>query len=400
MSAKKMGLGRGLNTLIPKAPIVDEEDIEQVKKKVSRSSKTKKKEETKKELTLPIDKIEPNPDQPRNQFDEDTLQELADSIKQYGMLQPILVTPKDDFYEIIAGERRWRAAKQAGLNEVPVMIRKYNENEIVEIALIENIQRDNLNPIEEAMAYKRLMEEFELKQDEVATKVSKSRASITNSLRLLKLDPRVQKMLEEEMISTGHARALLAISNKDKQYEIAQKVFDEKLSVRDIEKLVKDLKKIKKNKKEEKKSINDMIIEEAVKQFKEGKIQNSLDVESYLDGLLQPLMQKLLDAELDNHLEYSKYEHRKNEKKNFRNGYCKTKKVKTKYGNILVKTPRDRNSKFEPKIIEKGQTKLTGFEEKCIALYAKGVSFRDIEQTLKDIYGIKINKDEICRLIS
>ena len=163
------------------------------------------------ELTLPIDKIEPNPDQPRNQFDEDTLQELADSIKQYGMLQPILVTPKDDFYEIIAGERRWRAAKQAGLNEVPVMIRKYNENEIVEIALIENIQRDNLNPIEEAMAYKRLMEEFELKQDEVATKVSKSRASITNSLRLLKLDPRVQKMLEEEMISTGHALSLIHI---------------------------------------------------------------------------------------------------------------------------------------------------------------------------------------------
>ena len=258
MSAKKMGLGRGLNTLIPKAPIVDEEDIEQVKKKVSRSSKTKKKEETKKELTLPIDKIEPNPD----------------SIKQYGMLQPILVTPKDDFYEIIAGERRWRAAKQAGLNEVPVMIRKYNENEIVEIALIENIQRDNLNPIEEAMAYKRLMEEFELKQDEVATKVSKSRASITNSLRLLKLDPRVQKMLEEEMISTGHARALLAISNKDKQYEIAQKVFDEKLSVRDIEKLVKDLKKIKKNKKEEK-DVHDFLyteLEESMKQILGSKV--------------------------------------------------------------------------------------------------------------------------------
>lgn len=221
--SKKMGLGRGLNTLIPKAPIVDEEDVEQVKKKF-RDRRKQRKRRNEKELTLPIDKIEPNPDQPRNQFDEDTLQELADSIKQYGMLQPILVTPKDDFYEIIAGERRWRAAKQAGLNEVPVMIRKYNENEIVEIALIENIQRDNLNPIEEAMAYKRLMEEFELKQDEVATKVSKSRASITNSLRLLKLDPRVQKMLEEEMISTGHARALLAISNKDKQYEIAQKV--------------------------------------------------------------------------------------------------------------------------------------------------------------------------------
>ena len=252
MSGKKMGLGRGLNTLIPKAPIVDEEDVEQVKKKVSRSSKSKKKAEPEKELTLPIDKIEPNPDQPRNQFDEDTLQELSDSIKQYGMLQPILVTPKDDFYEIIAGERRWRAAKLAGLNEVPVMIRKYNENEVVEIALIENIQRDNLNPIEEAMAYKRLMEEFQLKQDEVAGKVSKSRAAITNSLRLLKLDPRVQKMLEEEMISTGHARALLAIDDEEQQFILANKIFDEKLSVRETEKLVKALKNPKKEVKKEK----------------------------------------------------------------------------------------------------------------------------------------------------
>lgn len=155
------------------------------------------------------------------------------------------------------------------------------------------------------------------------------------------------------------------------------------------------------NKKEEKKSINDMIIDEAVKQFKEGKIQNSLDVESYLDGLLQPLMQRLLETELDNHLEYSKYKHTgNNEEKNFRNGYCKPKTVKTKYGNILVKTPRDRNSTFEPQIIEKGQTRLTGFEEKCIALYAKGTSLRDIEKLLKEIYGVKINKDDISRLIS
>ena len=168
------------------------------------------------------------------------------------MLQPILVTPKDDFYEIIAGERRWRAAKLAGLNEVPVMIRKYNENEVVEIALIENIQRDNLNPIEEAMAYKRLMEEFQLKQDEVAGKVSKSRAAITNSLRLLKLDPRVQKMLEEEMISTGHARALLAIDDEEQQFILANKIFDEKLSVRETEKLVKALKNPKKEVKKEK----------------------------------------------------------------------------------------------------------------------------------------------------
>lgn len=151
----------------------------------------------------------------------------------------------------------------------------------------------------------------------------------------------------------------------------------------------------------QKKSVNDLIIDEAVKQFKEGKIQNSLDVESYLDALLQPLMQKLLDTELENHLDYTKYQHIKGPKiKNFRNGYCKPKIVKTKYGNIKIKTPRDRNATFTPLIIEKGQTKLTGFEDKCIALYAKGVSLRDIEKTLKEMYGIKINKDDISKLIS
>ena len=247
-------LGKGLSALIPEInEEIDKKDIVQIK----------------------LSNIRPYKNQPRKEFDEDRIKALSDSIKNVGVLQPIVLKPiEDNNYMIIAGERRWRAAKQAGLNEVPVMIRKYNENEIVEIALIENIQRDNLNPIEEAMAYKRLMEEFELKQDEVATKVSKSRASITNSLRLLKLDPRVQKMLEEEMISTGHARALLAISNKDKQYEIAQKVFDEKLSVRDIEKLVKDLKKIKKNKKEEK-DVHDFLyteLEESMKQILGSKV--------------------------------------------------------------------------------------------------------------------------------
>ena len=237
MSAKKMGLGRGLNTLIPKAPIVDEEDIEQVKKKVSRSSKTKKKEETKKELTLPIDKIEPNPDQPRNQFDEDTLQELADSIKQYGMLQPILVTPKDDFYEIIAGERRWRAAKQAGLNEVPVMIRKYNENEIVEIALIENIQRDNLNPIEEAMAYKRLQQELNLTQEELSKKVGKSRSHVTNMMGLLTLPEEVKDMIITKEISMGHARILSKLDDKEQIKKLANDVVVKKLSVRQLEDL-------------------------------------------------------------------------------------------------------------------------------------------------------------------
>lgn len=155
------------------------------------------------------------------------------------------------------------------------------------------------------------------------------------------------------------------------------------------------------NKKEEKKNINDLIIDEAVKQFKEGKIKSSLDVEDYLDSLLQPLMQKLLDTELENHLEYPRYNHSKEKKnKNIRNGYCKEKKVKTKYGNIKVKTPRDRNATFEPIIIEKGQTKLTGFEDKCIALYAKGISLRDIEKTLKELYGVKIGKDDITKLIS
>ena len=258
------GLGRGINALIPEEPAETNEKV------IVKEVVVKEPAETKVRLS----QVEPNREQPRKMFDEDALIELSESIKQYGVLQPLLVQKKDNYYEIIAGERRWRAAKLAGLNEVPVMIRKYNENEVVEIALIENIQRDNLNPIEEAMAYKRLMEEFQLKQDEVAGKVSKSRAAITNSLRLLKLDPRVQKMLEEEMISTGHARALLAITNKDQQYEIAQKVFDEKLSVRDIEKLVKDLKKIKKNKKEEK-DVHDILytqLEESMKQVLGSKV--------------------------------------------------------------------------------------------------------------------------------
>ena len=156
-----------------------------------------------------------------------------------------------------------------------------------------------------------------------------------------------------------------------------------------------------KKKEEATKSINELIIDEAVKQFKEGKIKNSIDVEDYLDSLLQPLMQKLLDTELENHLEYARYTHLKGKKsQNIRNGYCKTKRVKTKYGNIKIKTPRDRNGSFKPIIIEKGQTKLSGFEDKCIALYAKGMSLRDLEKTLKEIYGVKIGKDEIMKLIS
>ncbi len=193
--------------------------------------------------------IEPNREQPRRMFEEDSLLELADSIKQYGVLQPLLVQKKDDFYEIIAGERRWRAAKLAGIKEVPVIVRKYTEQEMVEIALIENIQRENLNPIEEAMAFKRLLTEFSLKQDEVAERVSKSRTAVTNSMRLLKLNEKVQQMIIDDMISTGHARALLAIDDEEQQYILANKIFDEKLSVRETEKLIKELKNPKKEKK-------------------------------------------------------------------------------------------------------------------------------------------------------
>lgn len=235
------GLGKGLDSLIPNA--VGEAKV----KKENKPEAKEEKREDGKETVVKITMVEPNRKQPRKNFDEDALQELADSIRQFGLIQPILVQDRKDHYEIIAGERRWRAAKIAGLKEVPVIIRNYSEKEIMEISLIENIQREDLNPIEEAQAYKRLLEEFHLKQDEVAERVSKSRAAVTNSMRLLKLGEEVQQMLIDDMISTGHARALLAIENQEEQYTIAQKIFDEKLSVRDVEKLVKNLNKPAKN---------------------------------------------------------------------------------------------------------------------------------------------------------
>ena len=208
MAVKRNGLGKGLDSLIPnkndkvaKASVKTEE----LRKKTDEiPSKTG-------EIMVKINQVEPNRDQPRKDFDEDALMELADSIKQFGILQPLIVQKKNDYYEIIAGERRWRAAKIAGVKEVPIIVKEFSDQEIVEISLIENIQRENLNPIEEAMAYKRLLEEFNLKQDEVAERVSKSRTAVTNSMRLLKLSPRVQQMIVDDMISTGHARALLAI---------------------------------------------------------------------------------------------------------------------------------------------------------------------------------------------
>ena len=211
-------------------------------KKVAVDTKKSSQQETSNgERMMKISMIEPNREQPRKKFDEDALQELSESIKQYGILQPLLVSDKKDYYEIVAGERRWRAAKMAGLKGVPVVVKEFSTQEIVQISLIENIQREDLNPVEEAMAYKRLIDEFHLKQDEIAERVSKSRTAVTNSMRLLKLDSRVQQMMVDEMISAGHARAILAISDPEQQYNAAMKVFDEKLSVRETEKLVKSI---------------------------------------------------------------------------------------------------------------------------------------------------------------
>ncbi len=238
------GLGKGLDVLIPDS--IGNGEFGKAEKKSKAPDKDEKKEG---EVMVNITKVEPNREQPRKNFDEDALEELAESIKQFGLLQPILVQDRKTYYEIIAGERRWRAAKKAGLKEVPVIIKNLTEQEIVEISLIENIQRENLNPIEEALAYKRLLTEFDLKQDEVADRVSKSRTAVTNSMRLLKLCDEVQQMIINDMISTGHARALIGIEDPEEQYAIAQKIFDEKMSVRDVEKLVKNLGKPAKTKK-------------------------------------------------------------------------------------------------------------------------------------------------------
>ena len=248
MAVKRNGLGKGLDSLIPnKSDKLTKPETKKNNSEVKVSPAKKVKEDPKaSEILLKINQVEPNRDQPRKEFDEDALLELADSIKQFGVLQPLLVQKKKDYYEIIAGERRWRAAKLAGLKEVPVLIKSYTDQEIVEISLIENIQRENLNPIEEAMAFKRLLEEFHLKQDEVAERVSKSRTAVTNSMRLLKLSDKVKQMIIDDMISTGHARALLAIEDEEQQYLLATKIFDEKLSVRETEKLVKSLKNPKK----------------------------------------------------------------------------------------------------------------------------------------------------------
>lgn len=238
--APKRGLGRGLSNLIPTDDTI--EDVSTKTSKQTKISSAVKTEVVKKvEQTLNINRIEPNKNQPRKEFNEDALQELADSIKQFGVIEPLVVVKRKGYYELIAGERRWRAARLAGLKEVPVVIKDYDDQQIVEIALIENIQREDLNPIEEAHAYERLIQEFNLTQDEVAERVSKSRTTVTNALRLLKLTEKVQQMLIDDMLSTGHVRALITIADPQLQYETAMYIFDKKLSVRETESYVKKL---------------------------------------------------------------------------------------------------------------------------------------------------------------
>ena len=298
MAVKKKGLGKGLDSLIP--------DNKNIKTITSEKAAEEKKEDQVKSgvQMLKINMVEPNRDQPRKNFEEDALLELADSIKQFGILQPLIVRKRKDYYEIIAGERRWRVAKIAGIKEVPVIIKEYTDQEIVEIGLIENIQRENLNPIEEAMAYKRLLEEFNLKQDEVAERVSKSRTAVTNSMRLLKLDSKVQQMIIDDMITTGHARALLAIDDPELQYTLASQIFDEKLSVRETEKLVKEIKNPKKPK--EKKVVeNSFIYRDLENKMKDifgtkvsisskGKGKGKIEIEYYSDDELEQMFEMIM----------------------------------------------------------------------------------------------------------
>lgn len=298
MAVKRGGLGKGLDSLIP----------DTIKTSVPEKTKiVEKVVEKPVELKVKISKVGPNKDQPRKQFDEDALMELADSIKQFGIIQPLIVQEKNRFYEIIAGERRWRAAKLAGLKEVPVIVKDYSDLEVVEISLIENIQRENLNPIEEALAYKRLLNEFNLKQDEVAERVSKSRTAVTNSMRLLKLDERVQQMVIDDMLSTGHARALLGIEDPELQAATAAKVFDEKLSVREVEKLVKQIQNGKPEKKKEEK-VHDFIytdLEEKMKAavgtkvsiHQNAKGKGKIEIEYYSREDLERIIDIITNAE-------------------------------------------------------------------------------------------------------
>ena len=307
MAVRRGGLGKGIDTLIPMSSGIGKKTDQNAGKPQEKEVKVVEKivekiVEKPADMYVKIGEIEPNREQPRKAFDEDALLELADSIRQFGVLQPLLVKKREGYYELIAGERRWRAAKLAGLKEVPVVIRDFSKQEVVEISLIENIQREDLNPIEEAVAFKRLMEEFHLKQDEIAERVSKSRAAVTNSMRLLKLDERVHQMLVEEMITTGHARALLGLEDGEQQYTAALRIFDEKLSVRETEKMVKQILEPKAPKTKEHDAAQDAIyqhLEERMKSIvgtkvainRKSKNKGKIEIEYYSEDELERIIE-------------------------------------------------------------------------------------------------------------
>ncbi len=289
MAGKKIGLGKGLGALI------NNDELES-----SAPSLSDKKERV---IEIDINKLEPNKNQPRCGFDNDSLEELAASIENIGIISPIIAVQKGEFYEIIAGERRWRAARIAKLKKVPVIVKTYSDLEKLEVALIENIQREDLNPVEEAMTYKRFYDDFKLNQEAIAQKVGKSRAAVANSLRLLKLDQRVLVFLRENKITSGHARALIPIEDNDMQFEIAEKIIEEQLSVRQVEELIKNINdaqdkadKPKKNIDEAKneayksveKTLNEIL--GAKVSIKNGKKKGKIEIEYYSEDELDRLI--------------------------------------------------------------------------------------------------------------
>lgn len=293
--AKKNALGRGLDALIPASV--------EVGSNAERKTETENKDQI---LWVKLSRLEPDPEQPRKDFGEDEINELADSIKTHGVFQPLLVQKKDRGYMIVAGERRWRAAKIAGLHEVPVIVREFNEQEKVEIQLLENLQRQKLNPIEEGQAYKRLLSDYGLKQDQLGERIGKNRVTITNAMRLLKLDPRVQQMVIEGKLRQGHARSLLPITDGDKQYEMAQRIFDEEMTVREIEKMVRDfVKPPKKKVPKEKSEALDLILrkyEDDIRESIGAKVsikakdnkRGRIEIEYYSPEELEELVKKIM----------------------------------------------------------------------------------------------------------
>ena len=296
----KKGLGKGINALFGQNISNDESVSDNESVNISSDDKNVV-------IEADINKIEPNKNQPRTSFDEEKIAELAESIKEIGIVQPIVVKKNGDFFMIIAGERRWRAARKAGLKTIPVIIREYDEAEALEASLIENIQRENLNPLEEAFTYKKFYDEFIFNQETIAKKVGKSRTAVTNSMRLLNLDKRVQNFLKENKLSGGHARALLSISNGDLQFEAAEKVIEESLSVRMTEDFVKNfLENIERqnlkneNEKEKKaqpnsemynqiaKSLNDILGTKV--NIKNGRNKGKIEIEYYSEEELDRLI--------------------------------------------------------------------------------------------------------------